>query len=146
MDLRDEHRYEPPLVTLLNRLYGVLGAQRGVLASGLCLVGGLFLMQWQVLESSTYQGYPALGIPFVAIAIALMVLPLTRTATLLLWHVRLREEYLGYRDMHWLQSMVDRHPALAAPCRPYLESRSPIHVDALRKIWPRLVRAEEQQK
>ncbi|MGC9456970.1 MAG: hypothetical protein ACP5DC_05535 [Halothiobacillaceae bacterium] len=144
-DLRDEHRYEPPLVTLLNRLYTVLRAQRGVLATGLFLVGALFLMQWQALAATSVQGYPALGIPFIALAIALMVAPLTLVATLLVWHVRLREEYLSFRDMHWLQSMVERHPSLALPFRPYLESRTPVHVNALRKIWPRLIRAEEHQ-
>jgi len=146
MDFRDEHRYEPPLISLLNRLYWVLKSQRSLLATGLFVAGVLFLMQWQALDNSNYQGYPALGFPLMALAGALIILPVTTVTTTLLWHVRLREEYLGFRDLHWLQSMVEKHPALETPCRPYLESRSPVPVDALRKIWPRLVQAAEKHE
>ncbi|MEW5824229.1 MAG: hypothetical protein AB1766_07765 [Pseudomonadota bacterium] len=146
MNLLDDHDYEPPLVTQLTRLYLVLRAQRYTLASVMAAAGGLFLMQWQIVpETHGQQGYPVLGLPVLIAALALLVLPLERVASAMLWHVRFTPGYLGLRDHHWLHAMAHRHPALESTFRPYLEARNPVPLDALRGIWRRLVRAEENR-
>lgn len=145
LDLRDDFNYQPELVQRLNTLYQILARYRYTYASVLALTGGLFLMQWSLLADQA-AGYPALGIPVLGAAVWISLMPIALIAKTLTWSPRLRQEFLSFRDLHWMRAMGDRHPVLQPRVEPYLQSSSPVPLDALRQFWPHVVQQEEDQE
>jgi len=145
LDLRDDFNYQPELIQRLNALYQIMSRHRYTYASVLALAGGLFLMQWSLLADQA-AGYPALGIPVLGVAVWLALTPIALIAKTLTWSPRLRQEFLSFRDLHWMQAMTDRHPVLQPRVEPYLESQAPVPMDALRQFWPHVVQQEEDRQ
>ncbi|WP_407275392.1 hypothetical protein [Halothiobacillus sp. DCM-1] len=147
IDLRDEYNYQPELIAKLCRIYAVLQAHRYTYASLMALAGGAFLLQWSPMAaSSTFTGYPWLGLPVLMGALWLLVTPLALIAKTLTLSVRWQAEFLSFRDLNWMRAMTDRHPALHPQAAPFLDSAQPVPMNALREFWPGLVRAEEQNQ
>ncbi len=135
--------YEPPLVRQLNHLHDVLESNRTVLASGLFAAGLFMLLSWfQLLEGaqSGYGpgGYPALGVLVVVGAALLVVFPEEKVAALLMAHVRFVDQYLSMRDHHWLRDVAEEYPELKRRLQPLIDSRFPVRIDALRRVWVQL--------
>lgn len=147
IDLRDDFNYQPELIAKMCRIYVVLHAQRYTYASLLALAGGAFLMQWSPMAAnSTVAGYPWLGLPVLIAALWLLVTPLALIAKTLTLPVRWQTDFLSFRDLNWMRAMTDRHPSLQPQAAPFLDSRQPVPMDALRQFWPGLIRAEEQNQ
>lgn len=145
LDLRDDFHYQPELVDRLNRLHAVISLHRFTYATFTALAGGLFLMQWPLLGDQS-AGYPMMGIPVLGAAVWLSVTPAEYIAKWLSWSVRLSRGFLSFRDLSWMQAMTKRHPSLLPRAEIYLQSTSPVPVDALRQFWPQLVREEEKSQ
>lgn len=142
-DLRDDFNYQPELIERLNRIHAVVNQNRYTYASFMALAGGFFLMQWLLLADQT-SGYPWLGIPVLMAAVWFTLTPAESIAKTLAWSVRLQNGFLSFRDLNWMQAMTKKHPSLLPGAERYLQSPSPVPLDALRQFWPALIRAEEQ--
>ncbi|HQS01874.1 MAG: hypothetical protein B7Y07_00655 [Halothiobacillus sp. 24-54-40] len=145
LNLHDEFNYQPELIDRLNRLYAVIGQHRFTTATLMALAGGFFLMQWLLLADQA-SGYPWLGIPVLMAAVWFSVMPATRIAKTLAWSVRLHQGFLSFRDLNWMHAMTKRHPSLLAGAEIYLQSKTPVPMDALRQFWPNLVNEEEKSR
>ncbi|WP_288093511.1 MULTISPECIES: hypothetical protein [Pseudomonadota] len=144
IDLRDDFNYQPELIERLNRLYAVVNQNRYIYATLMALAGGFFLMQWLLLVDQA-SGYPWLGIPVLMAAVWFSLTPAEIIAKTLAWSVRLQNGFLSFRDLNWIQAMTKKHPSLLPGAERYLQSPSPVPLDALRQFWPALIRAEEQK-
>ncbi|HQT44163.1 MAG TPA: hypothetical protein PLD79_09190 [Halothiobacillus sp.] len=144
-DLHDEFNYQPELIDRLNRLYAVISQHRFTYATLMALAGGFFLMQWLLLADQA-KGYPWLGIPVLVAAVWFSLTPAEMIAKTLSWSVRLHNGFLSFRDLNWMHAMTKRHPSLLAGAEVYLQSASPVPMDALRQFWPNLVREEERSR
>ena len=146
LDLRDEFDYQPELIARLVDVYDITLRFRWLYASGIALAGAFFMLQWSLLANTAEYGHPWVGVPLIAMAVWLALAP---TATVAKWvslPAQFSNDYLSYRDLHWMRLMTERHPVLVSTAEPFLNAREPVPVGALRQFWAPLVREEERQQ
>ena len=146
LDLRDEFDYQPELIARLVDVYDITLRFRWLYASGIALAGAFFMLQWSLLANTAEYGHPWVGVPLIAMAVWLALAPAATIAKWVSLPAHFSDDYLSFRDLHWIQTMTERHPVLTATAEPFLKAREPVPVGALRDFWAPLVREEERQQ
>ena len=146
LDLRDEFDYQPELIARLVDVYDITLRFRWLYASGIALAGAFFMLQWSLLANTAEYGHPWVGVPLIAMAVWLALAPAASVAKWVSLPAHFSDDYLSFRDLHWMQTMTERHPVLSATAEPFLNAREPVPVGALRDFWAPLVREEERQQ
>ena len=146
LDLRDEFDYQPELIARLVDVYDITLRFRWLYASGIALAGAFFMLQWSLLANTAEYGHPWVGVPLIAMAVWLALAPVATIAKWVSLPAHFSDDYLSFRDLHWIQTMTERHPVLTATAEPFLKAREPVPVGALRDFWAPLVREEERQQ
>lgn len=146
LDLRDEFDYQPELIARLVDVYEIALNYRWVYASVIALAGAFFMMQWSLLANTAEYGYPWVGVPLLAMAAWLALAPAAAVAKWVSLPAQFTDDYLSFRDIHWMRQMTERHPVLSNVADPYLQANAPVPVAALREFWAPLVREEERHQ
>ena len=146
LDLRDEFDYQPELIARLVDVYDITLRFRWLYASGIALAGAFFMLQWSLLANTAEYGHPWVGVPLIAMAVWLALAPAASVARWVSLPAHFSDDYLSFRDLHWVRLMTERHPVLVPTAEPFLNAREPVPVGALRQFWAPLVREEERQQ